>query len=82
MAMMTTLQKQQTKQEQLAQEHKADLENLHKADLEKVVRVHQERQEDLATDQETKWLQFMEKQDKRGLEIEQNGRKYCPSSLA
>ena len=41
LAMMTTVQKQQTKQEQLAQEHKADLEKLskdHKADLEKVVR--------------------------------------------
>lgn len=77
LAMMTTVQKQQTKQEQLAQEHKVDLEKLskdHKADLEKVVRAQQEqaeRQEDLARDQETKWLQFMEKQDKRCLEIEQ-----------
>ena len=77
LAMMTTVQEQQTKQEYLSKEHKADLEKLskdHKADMEKVVSTQQEqakRQEDLARHQETKWLQFMEKQDKRCLEIEQ-----------
>ena len=76
LAMMTTVQEQQTRQEQLSKEHKADLEKLsrdHKADLEKVASTQQEqaeRQEDLARRQETKWLQFMETQDKRCLEIE------------
>ena len=76
--MMTTVQEQQTKQEQLSKEHKADLEKLsrkHRADLERVVSTRQEqaeRQEDLARHQETKWLQPMEKQDKRCLEIEHN----------
>ena len=77
LAMMTTMQKRQTKQEQLAQEHKSDLEKLskdHKANLEKVARAQQEQaemQDDLARDQETKWLQFIEKQDNGCLVIEQ-----------
>ena len=73
---MATVQEQQSKQGLLSKEHKADLEKLsrdHRADLEKVVSTQQEqaeRQEDLARLQETKWLQFMETQDKRCLEIE------------
>ena len=42
MAMMTTMQEHQNRQEQLSKEHKADLEKLsrdHKADLEKVATI-------------------------------------------
>ena len=74
--MLKTVQEQQAKQEQFSKEHKADLEKLsrdHKTDLEKVVntqREQAERQEDLARVQETKWLQFIEKADRRCQQIE------------
>jgi len=69
--MVNTVQEQQAKQEQFSKEHKADLEKLsrdHKVYLEKGVntqREQAERQEDLARVQETKWLQFIEKADRR-----------------
>ena len=65
LVIMTTVQEQQARQEQLSKDHKADLEKVTSIQQEQA-----ERQEDLARCQETKWLQFMETQDKRCLEIE------------
>ena len=76
LAILTTVHEQQSRQEQLSKEHKADLEKFsrdHKADIEKVASTQHEqaaRQEDLARFQETKWSQFMEMQDKSCLELE------------
>ena len=63
--MMTTVQEQQTRQEQLSKSHPADLEKVASTQKEQG-----ERQEDLANRQEAKWQQFMETQDKRFREIE------------
>ena len=63
--MMTTVQEQQTRQEQLSKSHQTDLEKVASAQKEQG-----ERQEDLANRQEAKWQQLMETQDKRFREIE------------
>ena len=65
LAMMTTVQEQQTRQEQLSKSHQVDLEKVASTQKEQA-----ERQEDLAKRQEAKWQRFMETQDKRFCEIE------------
>ena len=65
LAMMTTVQEQQARQEQLSKGHQADLEKVASTQKEQA-----ERQEDLANRQEAKWQQFMETHDKRCREIE------------
>ena len=50
LAMMTTVQEQQTRQEQLSKSHQVDLEKVASTQKEQA-----ERQEDLAKRQEVKW---------------------------
>jgi hypothetical protein len=58
LAIMTSVQEQQAKQEELAKGHQADLEKVAGTQQEQA-----ERQEDLARRQEAKWQQFMETQE-------------------